>query len=187
MDDCSYLLNAIIGGGELDYKKLVKTMGEWNIDAEDVVEDVKSYSDNVDISALFLSTYTMHANELKEQIAELCEDLVNEDGDIKFDEEKLDNYEVQVYVNYSDTSYNKDNELFSCKDIDEMKKTYLDKLVDFLIDEEIVEVDNACRKVCIGVPEPEDIDENDYEDCLDDCNEYGAAVEYLKNLIGGEK
>ena len=187
MNDCNYLLNAIIGGGILDFQKLVKIMDEWDIDAEDVVEDVKSYSDTIDIELLFISTYTMHANELKEQIAELCEDLVNEDGDIEFNEEKLNNYEIPVYVNYLDTRYDKNDELFSCKDTDEMKKMYLDKLVDFLVDEEIIEVDNACRKVCIGVPEPEDIDEDDYEDCLDDCNEYGAAVEYLKNLIGGER
>ena len=187
MDDCNYLLNAIIGGGINDFKVLNKTINEWDMEPEEIVAYIKEFTDKIDIGSLFLGTYTMHANELKEQIAELCEDLVDEDGDIKFNKEKLDDYEVQVYVNYSDTSYNKDNELFSCKDIDEMKKTYLDKLVDFLIDEEIVEVDNACRKVCIGVPEPEDIDENDYEDCLDDCNEYGAAVEYLKNLIGGER
>ena len=187
MEDCNYLLNAIIGGGINDFKVLNKTINEWDMEPEEIVAYIKEFTDEIDIGSLFLSTYKMHANELKEQITELCEDLVNEDSDIKFNEEKLDNYEAQVYVNFSDTSYNKYDELFSCKDIDEMKKKYLNKLVDFLVDEEIVEVNNACRKVCIGFPEPEELDEDDYEDCLDECNDYGATLEYLKTLIGDKK
>ena len=182
LNDCNYLLTAVVGGTPADFEILTKVMAEFEIDAEDVVEDVKGYTD-VNIESMFSSTYSIHARKLKEQISELCEDLANEDSDINFDSEKFDNYEVIVYPNSLNTQYDCDNDLWGCKDIDEIKKECLSDLVDFLIDKQILQVKNACRKVCIGFPEPEDLDEDDYKDCLEDCNESGAVIEYLKKII----
>ena len=184
MEDCNYLLSAVIGGGSLDVGTLIKTMSEWDIEAEDVVEDVKSYTENIDITSLYLSTYQLHVRNIKDEIKELCKDLKIEDDNISFDEDNLDNYEVKIYVNYMCTTYDDPYELWDYNDIEDIKEHMSDDLVDFLVEEEIIEIGDVCEKICEEKFDPDDVDEeDDYENCVDDCNEYYATKKYLKKLI----
>ena len=187
MNDCIYLLTTILGGGELDIRSLLDTMQRWNIDASDVVEDVKEYSDNININALYFSLYQIHVYDLKEQIKELCEDLEEKDSDIAFDEEALDNYEVEIYENFMCTSYDDPYEIWDYDDMDDIKAHKLDQLLDFLVDEDILEIEDICEKMCEEEFDPDDEDEeDDYNNCLDDCDEIDATKDYLKKLIKGE-
>ena len=184
MENCCFLLSAVIGGGQFDAATLVKVMSDWDIEPYDVVEDVKSYAESIDMQALFLSTYQIHVRDIKNGIKDLCRDIETEDDDVCFDESRLENYEVEIYPNYMCTTYDDPYQLWDYDDIEDIKEHMLDDLVNFLVEEEIVHVQDVCEKICEEKFDPDDVDEeDDYQNCVDDCNEYEATKEYLKKLI----
>ncbi len=171
------LLIAIAGGGSSDWGTLAERIEEWNIDvyeAADRAEEITS--DRVDVGALFYEVYEMHTYDVKEWLREIAEEFEDATGVI-VDVDKIDGYEPQVYENYMCTSYDDPYEFWDASSEEELQSQYLDEVIEFLLEKEVVEVDE--KEVCEELLEE---DEEEYEEFCDNFDE----KEYLKKVFKGE-
>ena len=157
--DCEILLSYILECGSSDLDLLFRQCEDWDIDYTDAVDQVLDRGEKLNFENLLVEVYYQHIENVKDTLKNILEEIENEY--ISFDYKKLDDYEVNIYFNYRDTSFNNKYSFWEAKDGWEAADVYLDELVEFLIDEGIAEV--RCE----------------------DCDEYEVLKKEIQEYIGG--
>ncbi len=160
MDYCrdnEILLSYLLGCGTHDLYFLFRKCEEWDVDYTDAVDQIKDRGEEINFNNLLWEVFYQHTEHMKDTIRDF---LYNIDDDrVLLDLRKLDNYEVNWYLNYIDSGYDDKYEFWECKDAWEAAEVYTDDFVKFLIDEGIVEID--CK----------------------DCNEYEVLKKLIQEII----
>ena len=160
------LLMAMTNDGEYSVKAIVKKIEDWELDPTEVMEAATSAGNCPTANSLFLEIYRMHAEDIKESIGNILEDMQTIDEDIYIDKEKLKGYEVPIDINGIASSYNSQYTFWNADNIYDLTKNYLNEVIEFLVSE-IVMVEDACEKL---------------ELADEDCNKNEATTEVLKRV-----
>jgi hypothetical protein len=157
MDKClenayADLLSAIADGGSSDWGFLANTMEEWNIDAYEIVEAARDISENTDFNSLAYALYYLHGEEVKNEIERILDIIDNNSRlipyDFWIDIDKLKEYDVEIYTNYLDTSYDEYHNFWD-EPVESLFKdeSVLEEVAEFLLEEGIFEfTDEECEE-----------------------------------------
>jgi hypothetical protein len=129
---CETMLATILSCRCKDVKFMLEKVNNWGSDIEGVILDIKSYTE-VTFDELIYLIFEYHSIDIKGWIIDILYE-----NNIKFDNEILEGYEIEIYVNYLDTFYDDKYQFWDVANMDELMQE-LDKIVDFLINENIVE------------------------------------------------
>ena len=165
------LLMAVMDGGENDWGTLVERIEEWDLDVFDIVGNViDSLEDGKcpNINQIMFEVYRLHSEDIKEYIKDIAEDLEDLCEKVYFDEDKLSEYEVEIAVDGMASEYNNSYSFWDTKNMYELMRSYLDEVIEFLVEEEIVEVDGVCQ------------------DKGKDCDEIKASIKFLQAICKKE-
>jgi hypothetical protein len=156
MDKClenayADLLSAIADGGSSDWEFLVNTMDEWNIDAYEMAEVARDMNKSIDFNGLAYALYYLHGEDVKDEIERILGIIDNNSVlipyDFWIDINKLREYNIEIYTNYSDTSY--DERLYFWDEPVESlfeDESVLEEIAEFLLEEGIFEfTDEECE------------------------------------------
>jgi len=127
------VLYATVGGGSADWDALFEHCEDFDINIQDVIENVKDYSNNIEFNSLMYEVLNTHAQDLKNKISESFGDLINKN--------QLEDYEVSIYTNYLDSGYNENYEFWNASNLEEIKDAYVNDFMKFLTDENVLNID----------------------------------------------
>jgi len=137
------LLSNLCGGGYADWEEWVRLMQEWSIDGSDVADRVKN--NNVkNINGMYTALFEIHADDVQDIIVDdLLDELENSEY-VVVDVDMVDAYKVDIAENYMATMYDDIYNFWEADNKTELTTNYKKDLIDFLIDEGIVELDAPC-------------------------------------------
>lgn len=178
----SFLYEAF-GGGSLDWGTLFDKMEKWNIDESDVIERGKELSPDGDINSFFYAVFQQHEDDVKAWLKDMASDV-----DVYVDEGKIDDYELDYYIDHMASTYDDSYEFWDADDQDDMLK-YVDDIAEFLVENNIVDTDEVTEKVCKDRRDNcEECDESkdEYiEKCKDDVS-VEDMIDYITTKLKGK-
>jgi hypothetical protein len=119
-------LASVLGWGSLDINFLENKMEEFNLDSDDVIEQIESIgSDKLDINNWIYCTFDIQANKFLDKVEEYAKD-----NNIDFDK---DDIEIEIFINYLDSFLN-GNKLNSDIDVSNLNDDNLAYYLEWLKD-----------------------------------------------------
>lgn len=137
--DAEDVLAIVLGAGTCDVRYFLNKLNEFDLDFEDVQEEANSMGRN-DFNSLMYCCFDLAGRKFMDAVIDyvkennLTSDDIDEDikeqfgCDIKIDLEKLENFEMNIYVNYLDSSFDCLLENYDLSEFDE------ENLINFLVE-----------------------------------------------------
>ena len=163
------LLMAMTGAGENDIATFVELADKWDLDVFEIVDDTTVEGKCPSINALLYEAYRVHLDDTLDTIADIAEDLEDTEDVIFFDRDKLESYVVEIDANGMASSYVSSYDFWDADDAYMLMNKYLDEVLTFLVTEDIVQVEDACKNL-----------KEIYNVQNTDCDEEKAAIEFLQ-------
>lgn len=164
---CTQLLSAVLNGSQSSWESLAEKIKEWNLSVFDVVEDANDLLDDGEcpnVNQLMYEAYSLHAEDVKGYIKEVVDILKGSCDKVSFDEWYLRGHDVSIVVDIMTNEYNDTYNFWEAKNIHELMGTYSKEVIEFLVKEEVVEVEDICSNKGKN------------------CDEIKASIKFLQSL-----
>ena len=121
--DAEDILGVILGAGTCDVKYFLNKLNDFDLDFEDIFEEVKSYGRERDFNAYVYETFNLAGNTFIDAVKEYVNDFEEELCEMftlsSFDKSILENFEINIFVNYLDSSFDCILENYDVSDLSE--------------------------------------------------------------------
>ena len=117
------LLAVVLKAGVCDIDFLINKLNELDVEFYDVFEEVKSLGRESDFNSYVYYTFDMAGNTFIDAVKEYVNDFEEELCEMftlsSFDKSILENFEINIYVNYLDSSFDCILENYDVSDLSE--------------------------------------------------------------------